>query len=60
MDLDEVKSSDALSFVPYVLEDMEYEEQDIHEALNVFSFIQIKGYIETSANVGIMNLKKYM
>lgn len=60
MDLDEVKSRDALEFVPYVLGDMEYEEQDVEEALNVFSFIQIKGYIETAVNVGIMNLKRYM
>lgn len=60
MDLDEVKSRDALKFVPYVLGDMEYEEQDVEEALNVFSFIQIKGYIETAVNVGIMNLKRYM
>ncbi|MEN1985676.1 MULTISPECIES: zinc dependent phospholipase C family protein [Paenibacillus] len=60
MDLDEVKYRDALEFVPYVLGDMEYEEQDADGALNVFSFIQIKGYIETSVNVGIMNLSKYM
>ncbi|MEJ8303119.1 zinc dependent phospholipase C family protein [Saccharibacillus sacchari] len=60
MDLDEVKSRDALEFVPHVLGDMEYKEQDANGALNVFSFIQIKGYIETSVNVGIMNLKKYM
>ncbi|WP_370874832.1 zinc dependent phospholipase C family protein [Paenibacillus tundrae] len=60
MDLDEVKSHDVLDFIPYVLGDMEYEEQGIVEVLNVFSFIQIKGYIETSVNVGIMNLKKYM
>ncbi|OWA33546.1 hydrolase [Saccharibacillus sp. O16] len=60
MDLDEVKSRDVIGFVPYVLGDMEYEKQDIDEPLNVFSFIQIQGYIETSVNVGIMNLKRYI
>jgi len=60
IDLDEVKSREALDFIPYVLGDMEYEKQNIDEVLKVFSFIQIKGYIETSVNVGIMNLQKYM
>ncbi|GGH68180.1 hypothetical protein GCM10007362_01930 [Saccharibacillus endophyticus] len=60
IDLDEVKSREALDFIPYVLGDMEYEKQSIDEVLKVFSFIQIKGYIETSVNMGIMNLQKYM
>ncbi|WP_336759654.1 zinc dependent phospholipase C family protein [Paenibacillus sp. USHLN196] len=60
IDLDEVKSRDVLEFVPHVLGDMEYEEQVINEPLNVFSFIQIKGYIETSVNVGIMNLEQLL
>ncbi|WP_458121625.1 zinc dependent phospholipase C family protein [Paenibacillus sp. Z6-24] len=58
IDLDEVKSSDVSEFVPYVLGDMEYEQQVLHEPLNVFSFIQIQGYIETSVNVAIMNLQQ--
>ncbi|WP_342773803.1 hypothetical protein [Cohnella pontilimi] len=57
IDLQEVKSSDVVEFVPYVLGDMDYEQQVIDEPLNVFSFIQIKGYIETSVDIGIMNLQ---
>ncbi|WP_422657607.1 zinc dependent phospholipase C family protein [Paenibacillus sp. EC2-1] len=60
IDLQEVNSSEALDLVPHVLADMEYEQSLIQEPLNVFSFIQIKGYIETSVNVGIMNLQKLM
>ena len=45
------------NFVPYVLEDMEYDENDLNEQLNVFTFNQIIGYIETSIEVGLYNLK---
>lgn len=57
IDLQEVKSSSVVEFIPHVLGDMDYEKQVIDEPLNVFSFIQIKGYIETSVNIGIMNLQ---
>jgi hypothetical protein len=57
IDLHEVKSSNVVEFVPHVLGDMNYKEHVIDESLNVFSFIQIKGYIETSVNIGIMNLQ---
>ncbi|NGZ77694.1 zinc dependent phospholipase C family protein [Saccharibacillus alkalitolerans] len=60
IDLEEVKSSDVFEFVPHVLGDMDYEEQVVDEPLNVFSFIQIQGYIETSVDVGIMNLQSTM
>jgi hypothetical protein len=60
IDLQEVKSSDVVGFVPHVLGDMDYEEQVIDTPLNVFSFIQIKGYIETSVNIGIMNLQQVL
>lgn len=58
IDLQEVKSSDVIEYVPYVLWDMDYEEQVLDEPLSVFSFIQIKGYIETSVNIGVMNLQQ--
>ncbi|MCJ8010775.1 zinc dependent phospholipase C family protein [Paenibacillus sp. KQZ6P-2] len=58
IDLQEVKSSDVVEFVPYVLGDMDYEEQVLNEPLNVFSFIQIEGYIETSVNIGVLNLQQ--
>lgn len=58
IDLEEVKSTEAIGYVTDVLGDMEYEKQVIEEPLNVFSFIQIKGYIETSVNIGVMNLQR--
>lgn len=58
IDLEEVKSNDVKEFVPYVLGDMDYDKQVIDEPLNVFNFIQIEGYIETSVNLGIMHLQQ--
>ncbi|MCG7376780.1 zinc dependent phospholipase C family protein [Paenibacillus sp. ACRSA] len=58
IDLQEVKSNDVKEFVPYVLSDMDYDKEVINEPLNVFNFIQIEGYIETSVNVGIMHLQQ--
>ncbi|WP_195576162.1 zinc dependent phospholipase C family protein [Paenibacillus sp. 1001270B_150601_E10] len=60
MDLQEVKSSDVIAFVPHVLGDMDYEGQTIDEPLNVFSFIQIQGYIETAVNIGIMHIRQFI
>ncbi|OZB96163.1 zinc dependent phospholipase C family protein [Paenibacillus sp. XY044] len=58
IDLQEVKSKEAIEFVPHVLGDMNYKKQVIDEPLNVFSFIQIEGYIETSVNIAVMNLQR--
>lgn len=57
IDLQEVKSKDVEEFIPYVLGDMEYDKEVINEKLNVFTFDQIIGYIETSVDKGILNLK---
>lgn len=57
VDLQEVKSKDVESIIPYVLGDMEYDKEVINEKLNVFTFDQIVGYIETSVDMGILNLK---
>lgn len=56
-DLQEVKSTDVEKFVPYVLGDMEYDKEVINEKLNVFTFDQIVGYIETSVDKGLLNIK---
>jgi len=58
IDLEEVKAKDAIGIVPHVLGDMDYEKRVIDELLDVFSFIQIEGYIETSVNIGVMNLQR--
>jgi len=58
MDLQEVKSRDVAAFVPQVLEDMKYDKQDIDAQLQVFTFVQIIGYLETSVNLAIMKLQQ--
>ncbi|MEK5640777.1 hydrolase [Paenibacillus rhizosphaerae] len=57
IDLEEVKAKEAIDIVPHVLGDMDYEKRVIDEPLNVFSLIQIEGYIETSVNIGVMKLQ---
>jgi len=60
LDLEEVKSEDVEKFVPYVLGDMEYDKEVINENLDVFTFNQIVGYIETSVEMGLLNIKPYI
>lgn len=57
IDLDEVKSIEVEEFIPYVLGDLAYEKDVINEKLNVFTFDQIIGYIETSVDKGLLNIK---
>jgi hypothetical protein len=57
VDLEEVMSNEVENFNPYVLGDMEYDKEVINDQLNVFTFIQIVGYIETSVDKGLMYLK---
>ncbi|WDH95427.1 zinc dependent phospholipase C family protein [Paenibacillus urinalis] len=58
MDLEEVKSKDVEHFLPYVLGDMEYDKDEVNkQQLQVFTFVQILGYIETSVDMGLLHLK---
>ncbi|MCR2822117.1 zinc dependent phospholipase C family protein [Lederbergia panacisoli] len=57
LDLEEVKSKDVENYVPYVLGDMDYNKDFLNEELNVFTFNQIIGYIETSVDVGLLKIK---
>jgi hypothetical protein len=57
LDLEEVESNDVEKFVPYVLGDMEYDKEVLNEKLNVFTFNQIVGYIETSVDAGLLKIK---
>lgn len=57
IDLQEVQSKDVEEFVPYVLDDMEYNVEVINEKLQVFTFNQIIGYIETSVEIGFLKIK---
>ncbi|UQZ82167.1 hypothetical protein SK3146_01324 [Paenibacillus konkukensis] len=56
-DLQEVKAADVAQLIPYVLGDMEYDKEAIHENLNVFTWDQIIGYIETSVDKGLLYVK---
>ncbi|MBS4173907.1 hydrolase [Bacillus sp. FJAT-49736] len=57
IDLQEVRCKDVEEFIPFVLEDMEYKKEVINKKLNVFTFNQIVGYIETSVDKSLLNIK---
>lgn len=57
IDLQEVKSNDVEKFVPYVLEDMNFNKDLLNANLQVFTFDMIVGYIETSIEVGLLKIK---
>lgn len=57
INLDEVKTKDVEIFIPYVIGDMEYNSELVQkEKLNVFTFEQTLGYIETSVDLGLQKL----
>lgn len=58
-DLNTVKSKDVEELVPYLLGDMEYDQAMKNEKLQVFTFEQIIGYIETSVELGLYKLKSF-
>lgn len=57
IELQEITLEDIKNFIPYVWQDMDYEYEDLKLPLNVFTFEQIVGYIETSVDKGIMHIK---
>lgn len=59
-DMEEVSSKDVEAFIPYVLGDMEYDKDALNESLNVFTFNQIIGYLETSVDKGFLNIKSLL
>ncbi|MCU7663356.1 zinc dependent phospholipase C family protein [Bacillus thuringiensis] len=52
VDIEEVSKENVLAFRKYLFEDMLYPEQHLHEDLQVFTFNQIVGYIETAIEKG--------
>ena len=48
VDIEEVSKENVLEFRKYLFEDMLYPEQHLHKDLQVFTFNQIIGYIETA------------
>ncbi|RXZ77427.1 hydrolase [Paenibacillaceae bacterium] len=57
IDLEEVNSNRVKEYIPHAIEDCMYDQKTVDEQLNVFTMMQIIGYIETSVNLGILNLK---
>ncbi|WP_026909186.1 zinc dependent phospholipase C family protein [Paucisalibacillus globulus] len=56
-DLDEVKGEDVQAFFPYVKEDMNYPKEHLEEELQVFTLLQIVGYVETCVERGLLKLR---
>jgi hypothetical protein len=57
IELEEVTSEELNHLIPFVFEDMEFDIQNLEEPLQVFTFNQIVGYIETSVHKGIMHME---
>ncbi|QTD41840.1 hydrolase [Sporosarcina sp. Te-1] len=58
-DLEEVKRTDLMKFIPYVLSDLTYDQENIHQdKLHVFTLDQIIGYIETSVEIALLRWKR--
>lgn len=58
MDIEEVSRENVLAFRKYLFEDMLYPKQHLHEDLQVFTFDQIVGYIETAIEKGVFFIKQ--
>ncbi|WP_242268278.1 zinc dependent phospholipase C family protein [Bacillus cereus group sp. BfR-BA-01408] len=52
VDIEEVSKENVLAFRKYLFEDMLYPEQNLHEDLQVFTFNQMVGYMETAIEKG--------
>lgn len=58
-DLEDVSSKEVMEFLPSVIGDMEYDKDFVlNEKLLVFTLEQIIGYIETSVDKGVVEIKK--
>lgn len=58
-DLEEVESKDIEAFIPHLRGDLEYDRDALNEELQVFTLVQIIGYIETSVQVALLKLGHY-
>ncbi|PEX82192.1 zinc dependent phospholipase C family protein [Bacillus cereus] len=58
VDIEEVSKENVLAFRTYLFEDMLYPEQHLYEDLQVFTFDQIVGYIETAIEKGTFYIKQ--
>jgi len=56
INLDEVRSNDVEAIVPQALGDMEVDNELLNEPLNVFTMLQMIGYIETAVDLAVLKL----
>ena len=47
-------------FIPFVLDDMDFEQDCLNQPLEVFTFEQIIGYVETFVEKGMMHIKSFV
>lgn len=55
-DLEEVSSEQVRVFLPHLLKDLEFDKVDAGKPLEVFTFEQILGYVETCVEQGVAEL----
>jgi hypothetical protein len=58
IDLEEVAIQDLERIIPHIIMDMDYEPSVLDEKLQVFTFNQIVGYVETSVEKGLFHLNQ--
>lgn len=58
VELNEVKISDVKKFLPFLINDFNYCQAVIEQPLEVFTFEQIIGYIETSVEHSVYHIEK--
>ncbi|EJR04372.1 hydrolase [Bacillus mycoides] len=58
VNIEEISRENVLAFRQYIFEDMLYPEQHLYEDLQVFTFDQIVGYIETAIEKGTFFIKQ--
>ncbi|WP_236634788.1 hydrolase [Alteribacter lacisalsi] len=58
MDLEEVTAEEVKAFIPYVKGDLDYEQKTLDEPLEVFTFEQITGYVETCVDRGVQAIRQ--
>ena len=60
MDLEEVKAEDLKTFLPSLAEDMAVHREQPELPLQVFTFQQILGYMETAVELGILKMQSFI
>lgn len=60
IEIEEVTFEQIEKFIPFVLNDLEFEQSSLNQPLEVFTLSQVVGYVETSVGKGIMHIKSLL